>query len=49
MAEKCPVCNYEIKGSGVEVRTNEGKTMKVCSPQCAEKAKTNPRQFAKSK
>ena len=43
-AEKCPVCNAEMKqAKSVNV---EGKTVRVCGDGCADKAKKNPSKYA---
>jgi ribosome-binding protein aMBF1 (putative translation factor) len=41
---KCPVCDWEIKDQGKTVKV-EGKNVVVCCDDCAEKVKTNPRQY----
>jgi hypothetical protein len=33
---KCPVCGWEIKDKGVDVKTG-GKTVTVCCTECADK------------
>lgn len=37
---KCPVCDWEIKGSGIKVRVG-GKEITVCCDECATKAREN--------
>ncbi len=36
--KKCPVCDWEIKDSGVKVKVG-GKEITVCCAECAKKAK----------
>jgi ribosome-binding protein aMBF1 (putative translation factor) len=45
--KKCPVCDWEIKDAGIEVKV-AGKQMTVCCDDCAKKAKENPAQYAGS-
>jgi len=42
-AEKCPVCNAEMKQP--KMVNIEGKTIRVCCDGCADKAKKNPAKF----
>lgn len=35
---KCPVCDWDVKGSGVTVQHNGKKTV-VCCKECADKLK----------
>ena len=44
-AEKCPVCDWEIKDGGIQV-TVGGKAITVCCDDCAEKAKAEPAKYA---
>ena len=42
--KKCPVCDWEIKDRGIEVKTPAGVVV-VCCDECAKKVKTDPAQF----
>ena len=44
--KKCPVCDWEIKDGGKEVKLNSGAVVVVCCDDCAEKLKTAPEKFA---
>ena len=35
--QKCPVCDWEVKGKGIKVRVG-GKEITVCCDECATKA-----------
>jgi hypothetical protein len=37
-AKKCPVCDWEIKDGGIQVKVG-GKEVTVCCDDCAKKAK----------
>lgn len=41
---KCPVCNWEIKSGGRTVKA-QNKSIVVCCDDCADKVKSNPRQY----
>jgi ribosome-binding protein aMBF1 (putative translation factor) len=43
-SKKCPVCGWEIKNGGKTVKV-EGTSVVVCSDDCAEKVKANPRRY----
>ena len=38
---KCPVCDWQITGEGIEVKVN-GKVITVCCEECAGKVKEDP-------
>jgi ribosome-binding protein aMBF1 (putative translation factor) len=40
-AKKCPVCGWEIKDKGKEVKVKD-KAVIVCCDECAEEVKKNP-------
>ena len=42
---KCPVCDWEIKDGGKEVKLNSETVVVVCCDECAEKLKTAPEKF----
>jgi hypothetical protein len=42
--KKCPVCDWEIKDKGKEVRV-AGKTVIVCCEDCADKVKKEPAKY----
>jgi len=42
--KKCPVCDWEIKGGGINVKV-AGKEITVCCDDCATKAKESPTKF----
>jgi len=42
---KCPVCDWEIKDA--KKVTVGGKTVTVCSDECAQKVRANPAKYAK--
>ena len=44
MNQKCPVCDWEIKDKGVEVKV-EGRSVRVCCDECAEKVRKEPGKF----
>ena len=41
---KCPVCDYKLESEAKSVRV-EGRTVKVCCDDCAEKVRTNPAKY----
>lgn len=43
---KCPVCDWEIDGKGIQVKTDKG-TVTVCCDECAEKARKAPAKTSK--
>lgn len=43
---KCPVCNEEITGAGLNVDV-QGTSVKVCCDECAAEVRDNPSRFAK--
>jgi transcription elongation factor Elf1 len=43
--KKCPVCDWEIKDSGITVKAG-GKEVVVCCDDCAKKVKENPAQYS---
>ena len=43
---KCPVCRWEIKDEGKEIKVN-GRVILVCCDDCAAKVKANPRKYIK--
>jgi hypothetical protein len=43
--KKCPVCAWEIKGKGKEVKVGD-KTVVVCCDECAAVVKKNPSKYA---
>ena len=45
---KCPVCNWEIKDKGTEVKVGN-KKVAVCCDDCAKKVQTNPDKYAKAR
>jgi ribosome-binding protein aMBF1 (putative translation factor) len=45
---KCPVCDWEIKDAGVQVKVG-GQELTVCCDDCAKKAKEAPVKPAKRK
>ena len=45
MKKKCPVCDWEIKDGGQEVKI-DGRTVLVCCEDCAKEVRTNPSKFA---
>ena len=44
--KKCPVCDWEIKDKGKQVKAGN-KNFTVCCDQCAEEVKKNPAKYAK--
>jgi hypothetical protein len=42
---KCPVCDWEIKDGGKEVKLMSGTVVVVCCDDCAEKVKAAPEKF----
>jgi hypothetical protein len=46
--KKCPVCDWEIKDSGVRVKAG-GKDVVVCCEDCAKKAKAGSAKQAGAK
>jgi hypothetical protein len=45
---KCPVCDWEIKDQGQEVKVGTKKVV-VCCDDCAKQVQSNPDKFAKAK
>jgi ribosome-binding protein aMBF1 (putative translation factor) len=45
---KCPVCGWEIKDKGQEVKV-KGRTVVVCCDECAAAVKKNPAKYAGAK
>ena len=43
-AEKCPVCDWEIKDGGIKV-TAGGKEITVCCDECASKVREEPARY----
>jgi hypothetical protein len=43
--KKCPVCDWEIKGKGKEVKLAD-KTVVVCCDECAAEVKKHPSKYA---
>ena len=41
---KCPVCDWEIKDGGKTVEVESTRVV-VCCDDCAEKMKTNPKNY----
>lgn len=41
---KCPVCDWEIKDDGKEVRA-DGRVILVCCDECAEKVRKDPAKY----
>ena len=37
--KKCPVCDWEIKDAGKQVKLRSGAVLVVCCDECAAKAK----------
>ena len=48
-ARKCPVCDWEIKDAGKEVKLSSGTVVVVCCDDCAEKLKAEPEKFVQRK
>ncbi len=46
MNTKCPVCDWEIKDGGQEVKL-DGRTVVVCCDDCAAKVRKNPTKYGK--
>ena len=46
-ASKCPVCKWEIKEDGRQVKV-DGRVVLVCCDDCATKVKANPAKYLKS-
>jgi ribosome-binding protein aMBF1 (putative translation factor) len=44
-ANKCPVCDWEIKDGGIKVKI-DGKEITVCCDDCAKEAEADPAKFA---
>ena len=42
---KCPVCDWEVKGKGVQVKVG-AKTLLACCQDCAAKIKSDPAKYA---
>jgi hypothetical protein len=47
--KKCPVCDWEIKDSGKEVKLSSGAVLVVCCDDCAVQAKAAPEKFTSRK
>jgi ribosome-binding protein aMBF1 (putative translation factor) len=47
-ASKCPVCKWEIKDEGKQIKV-EGKIVLVCCDDCAAKVKANPTKYVNGK
>jgi ribosome-binding protein aMBF1 (putative translation factor) len=45
---KCPVCAWDIKDKGVEVKVKE-RTIVVCCEDCANEVKKSPAKYAGAK
>ena len=45
--KKCPVCDWEIKDAGINVKVGD-KEITVCCDDCAQKAKESPTKYAGS-
>jgi hypothetical protein len=45
---KCPVCDWEIKDKGHEVKVGKKKVL-VCCDDCAKKVQSNPDKYAKAR
>jgi hypothetical protein len=43
-AKKCPVCDWEIKDGGINLKVG-GKEITVCCDDCAKKAKQDPARY----
>jgi ribosome-binding protein aMBF1 (putative translation factor) len=43
--KKCPVCDWEIKDGGIQVKVG-GSEITVCCDDCAKKAKASPAKYA---
>ncbi len=43
--KKCPVCDWEIKDAGKELKLPSGAVVVVCCDDCAAKAKAAPEKF----
>ncbi len=43
-AKKCPVCQWEIKEDGKQVKV-DGKVVLVCCDECAAKVKAQPAKY----
>lgn len=41
---KCPVCDWEIKDDGTQVRA-DGRVILVCCEECAEKVRKEPAKY----
>lgn len=46
--KKCPVCEWEIKDDGRELKIG-GKVVLVCCDDCARKIKANPEKYITSR
>lgn len=44
--QKCPVCDWDLKADAKSI-TVEGKTLRVCCDECAEKVKAAPKKYVK--
>jgi hypothetical protein len=47
-ATKCPVCRWEIKDDGKQVKVN-GRIVLVCCDDCAKKVKADPAKYIVAK
>ena len=45
---KCPVCDWEIKDQGQEVKVQD-RTVLVCCEECAREVRKDPAKYVKSK
>ncbi len=45
---KCPVCQWEIKDNGQEIKAG-GKIVIVCCDDCAKKVKSDPMKYIRGK
>ena len=43
--KKCPVCDWEIKDGGIQVKVGSSE-ITVCCDDCAKKAKASPAKYA---
>ncbi len=47
-ARQCPVCRWEIKDDGKQVKV-DGRVILVCCAECAAKVKADPQKFIKAR
>lgn len=45
---KCPVCDWEVKDDGVQVR-HDARVILVCCDECAEKVRKDPTKYIKQR